>query len=47
MYIFKKLTNHPNIVKFFGGEMIPTNNGGVLALYLMELCEGGSVFDLM
>jgi serine/threonine protein kinase len=47
MEIFKKLPNHPNIVRFYGGEMIPSVNGGVLALFLMELCDGGSVFDLM
>jgi len=34
------------LIKFYGGSIVPTQEGCV-ALYLMELCDGGSLFDLM
>ena len=31
---------------FYDGEFI-NENGNTVALYLLELCEGGTLFDLM
>ncbi|EAR98084.1 protein kinase (macronuclear) [Tetrahymena thermophila SB210] len=43
---FESLPNHPNIIRFYGGSITPTRDG-CIALFLMELCDGGSLFDLM
>jgi serine/threonine protein kinase len=47
MKIMRALPDHPNIVKFVAGSLIEIEDGGLIGLYLMELCEGGSLFDLM
>lgn len=46
MKILEKLPRHPNIVQYFGGEIYPYDNGKMI-VYLMELCEDGTLFELM
>lgn len=42
----ERLPVHKNLVRFYGG-LVMQMFGNVVAVYLMELCEGGSLFDLM
>lgn len=46
LVVKESLPVHGNLVKFYGGSLVSTREGCV-ALFLMELCEGGSLFDLM
>lgn len=40
------LPNHPNLIKFYGGEFVQIQ-GTTVALFLLELCDGGTLFDLL
>ena len=33
-------------MRFYDGQIIPTEDG-VIAIFLLEFCSGGSIFDLM
>ncbi len=49
LYFFlikRALPAHDNLVRFLAGATI-NKDDGVVALFLTELCEGGSLFDLM
>lgn len=46
MDILKKLPPSENIMRFYDGQIIPTEDG-VIAIFLLEFCSGGSIFDLM
>lgn len=46
MEIYKSLPNHKNLVQFFDGTIRNTNMGAQ-ALFLMEFCGDGTIFDMM
>lgn len=46
MDILKKLPPNENIMKFYDGQIIPIEDG-IIAIFLLEFCSGGSIFDLM
>jgi AP2-associated kinase len=47
MEILRKLPKSENIMKFFDGIMTKTDSETTVAIFLLEFCSGGSVFDLM
>lgn len=46
MKFLKMLPKHENLIGFYGGEYIQIE-GGIMAIYLMELCTDGSLYDMM
>jgi len=46
MDILKKLPPSENIMKFYDGQIVPMEDG-CIAIFMLEFCSGGSIFDLM
>eukprot|EP01017_Pseudomicrothorax_dubius_P048140 TRINITY_DN870_c0_g1_i27.p1 TRINITY_DN870_c0_g1~~TRINITY_DN870_c0_g1_i27.p1 ORF type:complete len:526 (-),score=124.53 TRINITY_DN870_c0_g1_i27:62-1639(-) len=44
--ILRAIPTHPNIMKLIDSDIV-SQNGNSVVLMLLELCEGGSLFDLM
>jgi len=45
--IQKTLPRHKNLVHLYEGQIMKLSDGRKMALFLMEYCENGTVFDLM
>ena len=46
MDILKRLPPSEHIMRFYDGQIIPMEDG-IIAVFLLEFCSGGSIFDLM
>lgn len=47
MDILRKLPKSENIMRFYDGIMTKTDSETTVAIFLLEFCSGGSVFDIM
>lgn len=47
MEILRKLPNSENIMRFYDGILTKTDSETTVAIFLLEFCSEGSVFDLM
>lgn len=47
MQIYRSLPKHKNLVGFYDGVIKKDSEGNTIALFLMEYCGDGTIFDLM
>ena len=45
--IQKQCKDSVNIINYYGGEIKNNGDGSYVAIFLLELCTDGSLFDLM